>query len=166
MTLNKIKTILRELEKSDVEYIVIAGVGLDGKRGEFTRPHQDLDVLCPLKKLEQIECVLKKLNYSGQRFTNLYKVFDGKGGKIDLGLIYFEGDEGISSGRIALTKFPKSLFYSPQKGILEGFEFKIAPNELLKRWGSNSQFEKDAEFAKNLPVDESSYSKITRVLKE
>ena len=76
MSPEKIKEFFESLEKKKVHYIVIAGVGLDGKRGHLTRPHQDLDVLCSKSDLPLINKFLENLGYTGKKYNNLYKVFD------------------------------------------------------------------------------------------
>jgi len=165
MKKEKIKQFIESLEQSKVKYIVIAGVGLDGKRGYLTKSHQDLDVLCSKRDLLKIKEVLSKLKYSGKRYNDLYKVFDDSGGKVDIGLVSFEQDEAVTYGRIAITRFPKELFTQPQRGQIDGINFNIAPNELLKTWGIHSQKKDDAEYAKSLPVDKKKISKIKRTLK-
>jgi len=166
MTVEKIKKFIKGLEKKKIQYMVIAGVGLDGKRGYLTRPHQDLDVLCSKDDLELIEQILIDLGYSGKRYNDLYKVFDNKGGKVDIGLVSFEKDKAVTYGRIAITKFPKVLFENPQKGKINNFQFNIAPNELLKTWGKHSLNEADAEYANSLPADIRLIKKIKRVLRK
>lgn len=165
MTPEKIKEFTQELEKNNLKYIVIAGVGLDGKRGYLTRAHQDLDVLCLLEDLPKLNTILEKLNYSGKRYNNLYKVFNNNGGKLDIGLVEIENEYAITNGRIAITKFPKELFEKPQKGKINDIEFNIAPNELLKTWGSHSQNLNDSEYANSLKVDQEKIKKIKRILK-
>ena len=166
MSPEKIKEFLESLEKKKVHYIVIAGVGLDGKRGHLTRPHQDLDVLCSKEDLPLLDQVLDDLGYSGKRYNDLYKVLDDNGGKVDIGLVSFEKDEAVTYGRIAITRFPKELFESPQRGHIDGVEFNVAPNELLKTWGSHSQKANDADYAKSLPVDKQKTQRIKRVLRD
>jgi hypothetical protein len=165
MSPEKIKEFLDALEKKKVHYIVIAGVGLDGKRGYLTRPHQDLDVLCSKKDLPKVDEVLEELGYKGRRYNDLYKAFDDKGGKVDVGLVTFEDKEAVTYGRIAVTRFPKSLFEHPQRGHIDNVDFNVAPNELLKTWGEHSQKESDAEYAKSLSANEKEIKKIKRVLR-
>jgi hypothetical protein len=166
MTPEKIKQFIDKLEQKKVYYIVIAGVGLDGKRGQITRPHQDLDILCPKNKLASINKILDELGYSGERYNDLYKVFDKSGGKIDIALVSFEDDEAVTYGRIAITRFPKALFEKSQIGHIDNFIFNIAPNELLKTWGKDSKYEDDTTFANSLEVNVSQMKKIKRVLRE
>lgn len=166
MSPNKIKQFIQALEQNRLKYIVIAGVGLDGKRGYLTRPHQDLDVLCLKDDLPKLDKILEKLRYSGKRYNDLYKVFDGSGGKADIGLVTIEGHEAVIYGRIAVTQFPKELFEKPQKGQIDDIQFNVAPNELLKTWGSDSQKGNDAEYANTLPIDESKTKHIKRALRK
>lgn len=165
MSPDKIKEFLESLEKKKVHYIVIAGVGLDGKRGHLTRPHNDLDVLCAKNDLLKVNQVLEKLGYSGKRYNDLYKVFDNYGGKVDIGLVTFEKNEAVTYGRIAITRFPKQLFEHPQRGRIDDVEFNVAPNELLRTWGAYSQKGTDAEYSASLPVDEKQTKKIKRILR-
>jgi len=165
ITLERLNEFIRELERKKANYIVIAGFGLDGKRGHLTRQHQDLDVLCLKQDLPKLEESIKKLGYSGKRYNDLYKLTRPDGGKIDLGLVTLEGDEAVTYGRIAITRFPKELFESPQRGRIEDIKFNIAPNELLKTWGEHSQKMSDAEYAKILPVDAGKINRIKRVLR-
>ena len=58
MTLKKVVDFTSQLEFRNIDYTIIAGFGLDGKRGFLTRPHQDLDILCAKNKLPLIEEVL------------------------------------------------------------------------------------------------------------
>jgi len=132
ITLTILKKIINGFEFEKIRYMVIAGFGLDGKRGYLTRPHQDLDILCLKKDLKKIEKIIKNLNYSGEKYNNLYKVYGEDGGKIDIGMLEIEGDETVSYGRIAITRFPKELFEKPQNGKIKNISFNIAPNELLK----------------------------------
>lgn len=166
VTLERLNEFIKSLEKNKIRYIVIAGFGLDGKRGFQTRPHQDLDVLCMKKELPQIERILRKLGYSGERFNDLYKLKRDDGSKIDLGLLTIEGDLAVSYGRIAITKFPKELFEKSQKGHIKNIIFEIASNELLRVWGNNSQKGNDAEYANSLPADEKIIQKIKRELRK
>ncbi len=166
VTLRILKKIISSFELNKIKYIVIAGFGLDGKRSFLTRPHQDLDILCLKKDLKKIEKILKKLNYSGEKHNNLYKVYGGDGGKIDLGMLEIEGDYVVSYGRIAITKFPKELFLNPQIGKINNLEFNIAPNEILKTWGKHSKKGDDANYSKSLKTDEKLMRKIKRVLRE
>ena len=166
VTLSRLNEFLKELEKNKIKYIVIAGFGLDGKRGFQTRSHQDLDVLCLKKDLQKLEVIIKKLGYSGEKFNDLYKLRRTDGSKIDLGLLTIEGKDAVSYGRIAITRFPKELFKKSQKGHIDNVEFTIAPNELLKTWGKDSTKGSDAEFANSLPADKEIIKKIKRILRK
>lgn len=166
MNLERLNEFIGELEKKKIKYIVIAGFGLDGKRGYQSRLHQDLDVLCKKDDLPKIDKIREKLSYSGERFNDLYKLNRNDGSKVDVGLLTFEGDEAVSYGRIAITRFPKGLFEHPQKGQIGKIKFNIAPNELLKIWGSDSQKGDDADYVKSLPIDEDKFKRINRVLRK
>lgn len=166
VTPERIKEFLGELEKRKIQYVVIAGVGLDGKRGHLTRKHQDLDVLCLKNDLPKVEQAVKTLGYSGKRYNDLYKLQRDDGSKVDLGLVTIEDSDAVTYGRIAVTRFPKELFTKPQIGRIGGIKFNIAPNELLKTWGLHSQKELDSEYARSLPVDENLVKKIKRVLRK
>lgn len=93
-------------------------------------------------------------------------MFDKNGGKVDIGLVSFENDEAVIYGRIAITRFPKELFEKPQRGHIDDIEFNVAPNELLKTWGSYSQKSNDVEYAKSLPADTNQMKKIKRILRK
>jgi len=110
VTIEKLKEFVKALEAKKIKYAVIAGFGVDGKRGYQTRPHQDLDILCSKNDLPKIEEVVEKLGYSGKRFNDLYKLKRGDGSKVDLALVTEEDKEAVTYGRIAVTKFPKELF--------------------------------------------------------
>mgnify|MGYP006282352885 CR=1 FL=1 len=166
MTPARIRRVVESFESRGVHYMVIAGVGLDGRRGYLTRSHQDLDVLCPKEGLSVIDDILQRLGYVGTRYNDLYKAFDGRGGKLDIGLVSFEDDEAVMYGRIAITRFPKVLFDNPQRGGFDGVAFNVAPDELLKTWGSYSPKGSDAEYASSLDVDEGLASRITRELRQ
>jgi hypothetical protein len=166
VTLEILKEFVSALNKENIKYTIIAGFGLDGKRGFQTRPHQDLDVLCLKTDLVKIENIIKKLNYSGKRFNDLYKLNRKDGSKIDLGLLTIEFSEAVSYGRIAITRFPKILFEKPQKGKIENLEFNIAPNELLKIWGKDSKKGNDSHFSYSLEANEKLLKKIKRVFRE
>ena len=166
MSPEKIKEFFESLEKKKVHYIVIAGVGLDGKRGHLTRPHQDLDVLCSKSDLPLINKFLENLGYTGKKYNNLYKVFDNNSWKIDIELVTFEKDEAVIYESIAITRFPKSLFEHPQRGHINKVEFNIAPNELLKSWWEYSRKGNDAEYVENLPVNTQQIQKIKWILRE
>lgn len=163
LTPEKLNEFVRSLERNNIKYIVIAGFGIDGKRGYETRPHQDLDVLCLKEDLMHIKKVIHRLGYKTDRYNDLIKLNREDGAKIDLGLVTIENEEAVTYGRIAVTRFPKELFYKPQRGNIGRIEFKIAPNELLKTWGADSQKGNDSDYAKRLPVDENIMERIKRV---
>lgn len=167
VTPEKLKELTEELEKNKIKYIVIAGLGLDGKRGYLTRPHQDVDMLCLKKDKEKVEGVYKKLKYYIKENNNdKYQLRRADGSKIDLVYLTIEGKEAVSYGSIAITRFPKQLFEKSQLGKIEDVNFKIAPNELLATWGKDSQKGNDAEYSKTLPVNENLIKKIKRVLRK
>ena len=166
VTIGKLKEFLGALEKRNIKYVVIAGFGVDGKRGHQTRPHQDLDVLCLKEDLPKIEEVVQSLGYSGTRYNDLYKLKREDGSKVDLALVTEEGDEAVTYGRIAITRFPKKLFENPQIGRLKNFEYDIAPNELLRTWGEHAPKGDDADYVKTLPVNPDVIKKIKRLLRD
>ena len=166
ITIQNLGEFTKALEKEKIKYIVIAGWGLDGKRGKQTRVHQDLDILCLKKDFRKVKKIISNLGYViKENFNNLYKLFREDGAKVDLAFLMLKGDYLLSNGRIAITKFPKVLFEKSQIGNVEGVKFKIAPNELLKTWGSHSQKGNDAEFAKKLKVNKGLVEMISRKLK-
>jgi len=164
VTLPKLKELLDAFEKQNITHMVIAGFGLDGHRGYQTRPHQDVDIICLKKDSKKIVKLTKELGYKGEWFGNLFKIKRKDGGKADLAMAVREKNKLVTRGRIAKTSFPISLF-KPQKGKIKGFEFKIAPNELLKTFALHAQKGKDKEYADKLIVDEKIMKKIKRVLK-
>jgi hypothetical protein len=164
VTLPKIKELLGAFEKANVNYMVIAGFGLDGLRGHQTRPHQDVDILCLKKDAKKIEKVTSDLGYEGEWFQDLYKIKRKDGSKADLAMATAEGDELVTYGRIAITRFPQSLF-KPQTGKIEDLEFKIAPNELLKTYALHATKGEDKAYADTIPVDSKLIKKIHRVLR-
>jgi hypothetical protein len=119
--------------------------------------------LCPKKDLQKLETVIKRLGYSGERYNDLYKLKREDGSKIDLALVTEEDKDAVTYGRIAVTRFPRDLFYTPQKGHIDGFEFSIAPNELLKTWGKDAPNEIDSEYVKTLPADSELMKLVQRV---
>jgi hypothetical protein len=166
ITQERLKEFIGALEERKVRYFVIAGFGLDGKRGYQTRPHQDLDVLCLKDDEDKIKDIIEKLGFDiRNKFNDLYKLRREDGAKVDLCLVTLEGDEYVTYGRIAVTRFPRSLF-KPQKGHIGDVEFYIAPNELLKTWGEDSQKSDDAKYAKSLPGDYRLIKKIKRTLRK
>lgn len=166
VTIKNLKEFVKALEIKKIKYIVIAGFGLDGKRGYQTRRHQDLDIICLKKDFEKVMKIVKELKYNVKnKFNRLYKLQREDGSKIDLSFAVIKGDEAITSGRIAITKFPKELF-SPQLGNIGNFQFNIAPNELLKTWGICSRKGDDANYSKTLPADDKKIKKIKRVLRK
>ncbi len=160
-----LKRIIDKLESHRINYLVIAGFGLDGRRGFLTRSHQDIDILCLKEDIKEIERIIQELGYSGEKHNNMYKVYGEDSGKIDFGMLEIEGNEAVSYGRIAITRFPKELFEKPQKGKINDIEFNIAPNELLKIWGESSGQKQDSEYVKSIKVDEEVMKKIKRELR-
>lgn len=165
VSLKNLKEFTHALEYNKINYIVIAGFGVDGKRGYQTRPHQDLDILCLKKDLPKIENTIEKLNYSGKKYNDLYKLKRDDGSKVDLGLVTIEGEEAVTYGRIAVTRFPKELFNKSQRGHIKDVEFNIAPNELLKKWGSYATKGDDKEYIKNLPINSKLFNSIKRKIR-
>jgi hypothetical protein len=165
VTIEKLKEFISSIEKERIPYIVIAGFDIDGKRGYISRPHQDLDILCLKKDLSKLQNIVGNLGYSGEFYNNLYKLHRDDGSKIDLALLEKEGEYAVSDGRLATTKFPFELFEHPQRGKIDDFEFNIAPNELLKTWGSQAPKGNDAEYVKDFIVDSELMNKINRTLK-
>ncbi|MFC1723075.1 NUDIX domain-containing protein [Nanoarchaeota archaeon] len=159
------KEFINALDKQNIHYSVIAGYGLDGKRGKLSRRHQDLDILIKKDDLEKLESILKELGYTGERQEDLYKVYRHDGAKIDIGLVTIEDDEAVTYGSLAITRFPKTMFENPQKGKIEDFTFNIAPNELLKNWGIQSKTEKDKAYAKFLPTNPEKTKLISRKIR-
>ena len=166
VTIEILKEFLDALKKNRIKYIVIAGFGIDGKRGFLARPHQDLDVLCLKSDLPKIEKMIHSLKYSGKRYNDLYKLIRDDGSKIDLALVTKEGDEAVTYGRIAITRLPFMLFENLQKGNIDGFEFNIAPNELLKTWGKDAPKGEDVNYVEALPADPGLIKRITRILRK
>lgn len=167
VTLKSLKEFTQALEQRDIRYIIIAGYGLDGKRGHLTRPHQDVDILCLKEDQSKIESLIKDLDYEIKiRSNDLYKLKRSDQSKVDLCLVTTEGDEAVTYGRIAITRFPKTLFDNPQKATIEDVTFNVAPNELLRTWGSESKKGDDAEYSKDLPADPQKMKKIKRVLRK
>ena len=167
VTPKKLEEFTGELKKNKIEYIIIAGLGLDGKRGYLTRPHQDVDILFLKKDKEKVEKAYEKLGYSIKENDNdKYQLRRADGSKIDLVYLTIEGNEAVSYGRIAITRFPKQLFEKSQVGKIDSVKFNIAPNELLATWGKDSQKGDDAEYSKTLPVNKELIDKIKRVLRK
>lgn len=167
VTPEKLKEFTGELEKNKLKYIVIAGLGLDGKRGFLTRPHQDVDMLCLKKDKKKVENVYEKLGYYiKENDHDKYQLRRADGSKIDLVYLTIEDNEAVSYGRIAITRFPKELFEKSQIGKIGNVEFNIAPNELLATWGKDSQKGNDAEYSKTLPVNKELVRQIKRVLRK
>ncbi len=165
VTLEKLKELLDAFEKAHIHYMVIAGFGLDGLRGHQTRPHQDVDILCLKKDAKKIEKTTSDLNYKGEWFQDLYKIKRKEdGSKADLAMATKEGEEYVTYGRIAVTRFPRILF-KPQIGRIRDFKFKIAPNELLKTYALHATKGDDKAYADKIPVDTKIIGKIRRVLR-
>lgn len=162
----RIKELTTTLGEKGIRYVVIAGVGLDGKRGHLTRPHQDVDVLCLKDDEQKVEEMIEDLKYDRRRINDLYKLKREDGAKVDLCLVTIEGNEAVTYGRTAVTRFPKEFLEKPQKGHIDDVEFNIAPNEMLRIWGAHSDKGNDAEYAKSLPADEKKMKKVKRVLRE
>jgi len=167
VTPKKLEEFTGELKKNKIKYIVIAGLGLDGKRGYLTRSHQDLDILCLKKDKEKVEKAYSKLGYYiKENNHDKYQLKRADGSKIDLVYLTIEGNEAVSYGSIAITRFPKQLFEKSQVGKIDSVKFNIAPNELLATWGKDSQKGDDAEYSKTLPVNKELIDKIKRVLRK
>ena len=164
VTLEKLKELLDAFEKANVKYMVIAGFGLDGLQGHQTRPHQDVDMLCLKKEAQKIEAIVSHLGYKGKWFNDLYKIKREDGSKADLAMATLEKDELVVYGNLAITRFPHSLF-NPQTGKIEDFEFKIAPNELLKKYALHAMKGEDSIYAEKITVDEKIMKKIQRTLR-
>ncbi len=165
VTPERLKEFVDELEHKKIKYFIIAGWGLDGKRGYQTRPHQDADILVLEKDKSEVEKVIEKLNYSRKQFGNVNKLKREDGSKIDLTFMTIEGDEAVTYGGIAETRFPKKLIDKTQKGHLQGIEFNVGANELLKTWGQHAGNEEDRKYAATLPADEGLMKRIKRILK-
>ncbi|MFH1174292.1 MAG: hypothetical protein V1725_04110 [archaeon] len=161
VTLERLEEFTTALERGNVPYVVIAGFGLDGKRGLQTRPHQDLDVLCLKKDKDKVDTILSSLRYAGPLMNDTYKLKRSDGSKIDLTFLTEEGDDLISYGKTHITRFPRQMF-SPQKAHIGTVSFSIAPNELLYVWGRDCPKGDDANYAKTLPIDEQIVSRISR----
>jgi hypothetical protein len=165
VTLEKLKELLGAFENANINYMVIAGFGLDGLRGHQTRPHQDVDIICLKKNAKKIEKVTSDLCYKGEWFQDLYKIKRKEdGSKADIAMATQERNEFVTYGRIAITRFPCSLF-KPQIGKIRKFKFKIAPNELLKTYALHAMKGKDKEYARKMKVNEKIMKKIRRVLR-
>jgi hypothetical protein len=162
--INDLEEFISELEKNNIQYIVIAGFALDGKRGYLSRPHEDLDILCLIEDKKEVEIIYQNLGYTVKRKTaNLIKVQKKEGTSIHLCYVVTEGEKRVTYGN-RRTSFPKYLFDNPQKGRIEDIEFNIGPNELLRIWGIQSFNEEDAKYAESLEFDKKIMKEISRTI--
>jgi len=161
-TVEDLKSLVDTLESQKIKYVVIAGFGLDRRRGYQTRQHQDIDILC-LKDDE--DRTVKLVEGMGYRETgwqgNLHKLRKADGTKLDLCFLEQEGEELVTYGNRE-TRFPGELFDQAQRGSIDGIGFNIAPDELLKTWGLDSRKGDDAEYAERIPVDYRLWDRILR----
>jgi hypothetical protein len=161
--IEKLSEFLKLLEKNKITYIVTGGYGLDGKRGFLTRKRQDADILCLKDDSEKINQVIETLGYRKNITNNMYKLKRDDGSKIDLTLIVIEGDEAVTYGRIAETRFPKELIDKRQTGHIGDFKYSIGCNEMLKIWGLEAKKGNDSDYVKTLEVDENIMKKVKRI---
>lgn len=162
MTLDKLEELVGALDENGIDYSIFAGFGLDGIRGELSRPHQDVDMMVLREDYEEIKEVLGNLGYEGEVSDGLYKLKRNDGAKAHLEMVTVKGDEIVLTGPKKITRIPLEIFENTREIEIEGVAFRISSNEILRFWGSFDRTGHDREYSQSLPFNADLYDRITR----
>ena len=168
---NETKKFLKLIAKTDLNYFISGGVGLDGLRGKWTREHLDIDVYLFEEDFDKLIEFVKKNNYRIFRVSISSGIcsklkIQGRGIMADVLVIKKEGNFRILIGTNGDCKIPNEIFKKHDIGKLEEVSFKLVPNEIFVSEMEYSKFPEDKKEGTSLKCDKELLKKIEYSPKE
>jgi len=157
---DKFKELINILNNSNLFYFIFAGYGLEGKRKKLVREHKDVDLYIYKKDFNKLKKVLFNINYKIYYEVNDLKAFIKKGLKLDVCLLEKKTNFYYCKLRFIEQYIPKELINKIQKTSINGVFFNIAPDEILKKDGINSEYVVDLKYSQRIKVDNNLFNKI------
>lgn len=156
---------LELIAKTNLNYFVFGGVGLDGLRGKWTREHKDIDMYFFEEDFDKLVEFIKKNNYKIFRKSlksgkcTKFEIH-GKNLVVDVLVIKKEGDFRVLIGTVGDCKIPNEIFKNPGVGKLEGVSFRTVPNEIFVFEMGYSKSREDKNEGTSLKCNKELLSKI------
>jgi len=139
-TFKEFQKVISGLENSGIKYFVIGGWAYDAINKELN-DHEDLDLVMFNDSKESIQRFFKDKSYKIFEFGNKY-ILENKELKIEIRFIYDKKDYFEITSNICLDKISKEAFEKDNLWDIEGFGFRIIPNEQLVLY-ENGHLKKD-----------------------
>lgn len=158
-TFKAVEKFLSILKENNVCYFVSGGFANEAIRGKITRKHKDLDIYVFEENLDGLFIKIKEKGYRCFRKLNKYRIH-GDDLIVDVLPVRKINDQRVIIGNLAHTSYPAEIFRLDNVFNLEGFSFRLAPNELLVFEMAFSKYPEDKKDAKKLPYNEKLLSQI------
>lgn len=159
-SLDDLKELVNLFEKKNIFYSIFAGFAFDALRGKISRHHKDADVLVLKRDFNKIKAIVSSLGYVFDRIADRLIIRKSNSARADLEMVTIEGDFGLIRGKSKAVSIPLELIMNVQRKKLDGVEFNISSNEILKLWGLYDRKGYDLNFAKSLKINQKLFDKI------
>lgn len=147
------------LKRNKIEYWVFGGFALDGIRGKITRNHEDIDIYLHSTDLDKLIDLFNSENHKFYKREEMYFV-ESAGLKLEIVILTDEKDMIIANGNHTRVRYPKEMFSKDNDVSIDGFAFRIVPNEVLVLESEFSISKEDKGYGAGLEYDKKLFNKI------